>query len=354
MSSLHNADQQGEQINHISLKKPSYAPSAALRAYLADFERATPLPCHYTDLLRYTHSMPQLDKQANYTLWQSVYYHEIDRMELFPALTLIYALLKNAGDVSVMEHLRVDRVDYCTFGNSNPFRVKIINTFNDNYDYFYVKNADASRIYGLELEHILSPNRISYMAERGTLVEEHIAGIPGDRFITAYLDTHNVNETRIAKEFVKFNERCFVKLLGDMRAYNFVVDITPDFDDTQYRIRAIDFDQQCYEGRRSIYLPQFFKENNAYVQLCIKRLNAETVRQYQSEEQSLIAARIRTSRYRLKALLDSMEHELLSSHSKVAQLRTELAQHYHSNLFDNCQTMGQIVKNSLRLVLQKH
>ena len=46
-----------------------------------------------------------------------------------------------------------------------------------------------------------------------------------------------------------------------MRSYNCVVDITPDIEDYQYRIRAIDFDQQSYEGRKNLYLPQFFKEN---------------------------------------------------------------------------------------------
>ena len=40
-------------------------------------------------------------------------------------------------------------------GNSQPFRVRIVNQFNDNYDYFYVKRADASCVYGLELEHVL-------------------------------------------------------------------------------------------------------------------------------------------------------------------------------------------------------
>lgn len=44
------------------------------------------------------------------------------------------------------------------------------------------------RVYGLELEHLLSPNRINYLMHRaGTLVEEHIAGIPGDVFIRDFL-----------------------------------------------------------------------------------------------------------------------------------------------------------------------
>ena len=138
-----------------------------------------------------------------------------------------------------MEHLVVDRIDYCQFGNSKPFRVRIVNQFNDNYDYFYVKIADASRVYGLELEHILSPNRINYLVDKTSLIEEHIAGIPRDTFIDNYINLPNFNKVRLAKEFVKFNERCFVRLLGDMRSYNYVVDVTPDFEEEQYRVRII-------------------------------------------------------------------------------------------------------------------
>src|SRR6185295_16492288 len=159
--------------------------------------------------------------------------------ELNKSLTMIYSILKSDGDTTVLEHLYVSRTDYCTFGNSNPFRVRIVNQFNDNYDYFYVKKDDASRIYGLELEHILSPNRINYYVDHDTLIEEHIPGIPGNDFIAGYLKKPECNKVRIAKEFVKFNERCFVRLLGDMRSYNYVVDITPDFEDEQYRIRPI-------------------------------------------------------------------------------------------------------------------
>src|SRR5690606_28621350 len=108
---------------------------------------------------------------------------------------------------------------------------------------FYVKRADASRIYGLELEHILSPNRIDFLHDEDTLIEEHVSGIPGDVFCAEYLQHDRLDEVRVAKEFVKFNERCFLRLLGDMRSGNWVVDMTPDFDETVYRSRAIDFAQ---------------------------------------------------------------------------------------------------------------
>jgi hypothetical protein len=41
-----------------------------------------------------------------------------------------------------------------------------------------VKKADASRVYGLELEHLLSPNRLNFLTHGNTLIEEHIAASP--------------------------------------------------------------------------------------------------------------------------------------------------------------------------------
>ena len=148
----------------------------------------------------------------------------------------------------------MDAIDYCTFGNSKPFRIKIRNILNDNYAYFYVKKADASRIYGLELEHMLSPHNLNFLVYEDTLIEEHISGIPGDEFITNMLSNCTEPEkAQIAKEFVKFNERCMIRLLGDMRSYNYVIVPTHDFDHVVYSIRAIDFDQQCYEGKFNVY-----------------------------------------------------------------------------------------------------
>ncbi|NJL13720.1 MAG: hypothetical protein HC913_12425 [Microscillaceae bacterium] len=335
----------------ISKKKKSFAVSDYLRRYLKKYERDTELPLRYSDLLRFTDAFPLLNKYGEDTLWESVVYPQYMMEELNRHLTLMYALLKTDGDITVMEHLYVDRIDYCTFGNSKPFRVRIVNHFNDNHDYFYVKMADASRVYGLELEHILSPNRINYLVHEQTLIEEHIAGIPGDDFIRHYLGRPSLNKVRIAKEFVKFNERCYVKLLGDMRSYNYVIDITPDFDEEQYRVRAIDFDQQCYEGHRKMYLPQFFKENNPVVQLCLAHLTPETVRQYQYEERTLMAKRVKSARHRMKDLIESMQRDTLSLPEKVEQLRREL-QEYHQNAeFARCQNMGDLLRTHLKGML---
>ncbi|MFN8298236.1 MAG: hypothetical protein U0T75_03955 [Chitinophagales bacterium] len=336
----------------ITKKKTIYPVTEPLRAYLAENRRAIDLPVSYADLRHFNGAVAVRDKKGKDTLWEAALYPHTEIDHIHDGLKQIYSILKTGGDTSVHKHLHVERIDYCTFGNSNPFRIKIVNNFNDNYDYFYVKQADASRVYGLELEHILSPSRINYFVDRGTLIEEHIAGIPGDQFIQYYLENPEFNKVRIAKEFVKFNERCFVRLLGDMRSYNYVFDITPDFEEVQFRIRAIDFDQQSYEGKRTLYLPQFFKENAVLVKLTLDLLTTETIIQYQKEERTLIARRSISSHHRLNQLLDVMEQDVVSSPEKVAQLGKELAQHFKRPVFEKQTSMGGLVKQSLQVLAE--
>lgn len=343
---MHNDD--------ISRKKPMYPVTAGLRKYLKGYGRLIPSEVEYADLLRFQSAYPHYDRHGKDTLWESVYYSPSDQAQLNKALTGMYAHLKTGGDLSVIEHLYVERVDFCTFGNSKPFRIRIVNNYNDNFDYFYVKIADASRIYGLELEHILSPNRISYFVCNNSLVEEHIAGIPGDLFFKSHLETKGINAIRLAKEFVKFNERCFLRLLGDMRSYNYVFDITPDFEEVHYRIRAIDFDQQCYEGKRTLYMPQYFKENNPIVNLAIELMTPETVQQYQIEERTLIAKRIKAGKRMLKDLLDTMSKDEISTPEKTQQLKEELTRYYDNPVFLKCRNMGEIVKTSLKEMLKSN
>ena len=335
-----------------SRRKPIFAVNEDLREYLLQYGRETILPLAYRDLLHFTYSIPLKDKNGKHTLWESVSYDMHEWEYLRESLIRMYAILKTEGDLSFINHLDVARIDFCIFGNSQPFRIRIVNKINDNHDHFYIKQADASRVYGLELEHLLSPNRITFLTHRETLIEEHIPGIPGDVFAESQLKTTNV--IRFAKEFVKFNERCFVRLLGDMRSYNFVVNIMPDIDDEfQYRIRAIDFDQQSYEGRKNLYLPQFFKENKPFVDVVIKNLDQDSIKQYQAEERTMITFRLVSSRYRVKELLDIMHDDDISKPEKIIQLKNELNEHFHQPLFLRSKTMGQLVKTQLKQTLRK-
>lgn len=336
----------------ITRRKEFITISDELRTYLRHYGRLAALPALYRDLESFMSAYPLMDKEGRSTLWDTVVYERSQLKDLWPRLTSIYSLLKT-GDLKAVPHLYVERVDFCGFGNSKPFRIRVVNEYNDNYDHFYIKVADASRVYGLELEHLLSPNRINYLVHEDTLIEEHIAGVPGDVFIGEYFERSDVNRVRIAKEFVKFSERCFIRLLGDMRSYNYVVDMTPDFEETQYRVRAIDFDQQSYEGAKSVYLPQFYKENLPVVKLCTKYLNYATMQQYQQEERSLIARRYLSEKSRLRSLFRAMKHYPAEPPAKVVQLKKELGEYHGTGVFDDCMSMGDIVERHIEFMLGK-
>jgi len=337
----------------ISRKKPVFPVGNGLAKYLRIYQRDAKLPIGYSDLLDFAETIPVRDKNGNDTLWETPLYppHLIDR--LYDGLKVVYAKLKASGNTRIVQHKIIDRVEFCAFGNTKPFRIRIINRLNDVYDYFYVKQADASRIYGLELEQILSPNRVNYLVDRDTLVEEHIVGIPGDTFGKNGMYMPDYNQTRIAKEFVKFNERCIISLLGDMRAYNFVMQITPDFDDFQFRIRAIDFDQQFYEGNPKVYMPQFFKENLTYVKLAMEYLTEKTVQQYRQEERSSIVHRVRSERYRIRDLRDASKMQQLSSPENIARLRDGYAEYYGNEAYARCTSMTDIVELNVKNVIRQ-
>ncbi|MDE1191099.1 MAG: hypothetical protein PW786_03040 [Arachidicoccus sp.] len=334
-----------------SKKKPLYSIKPPLHEYLLKYGREVDLPVTYNDMLHFTYARPLLDTAGNETAWEQVSYDMREWEFLREGLVKCYAMLKTEGDFSYSANLNVERIDFCSFGNSQPFRVRIINVYNGNCDHFYIKKADANRVYGLELENLLSSSRVIFLTCNQTLIEEHIAGIPGDIFIRDYLNNPETNVVRLLKTFVKFNESSFVRLLGDMRSYNFVVDITPDIDDAQYYIRAIDFDQQCYEGRMRLYMPQFIKENYPIVEKAIQKLDPESVKQYQAEERSRLVYRITTERYRMKELIDVMSKDEISNPEKINQLKLELADHWKNPAFLKAKTMGAILKIQMKQML---
>ncbi|MEM9142475.1 MAG: hypothetical protein AAGA86_05765 [Bacteroidota bacterium] len=339
----------------MSKKKPAYPVSNALAGYLKSYNRKIKIPIFYTDLLRFTGSVAVYDQKEEDTLWVRVYYSDSDRAEIDLGLKKVYSILHSDGSDHIFQYLNVDAVDFCTFGNSKPFRIKVRNILNDNFTYFYVKKTDASRIYGLELEHMLSPYNLNFLVHGDTLIEEHIAGIPGDVFIKDMLPNCSESEkSQLAKEFVKFNERCLIRLLGDMRSYNYVIVPVHDFDHVVYRIRAIDFDQQSFEGKLKVYLPQFFKENNVMVDMVGKKLLSDSVEQYKVEERSIVAKRILSSGERLKKLLHVCKADTISLEGNVHLLRERIYEMVLDKDFRQCKTMGEILDHALDFVLRNY
>jgi hypothetical protein len=335
---------------NIRFKKPIYPLSKSLQGYLMLTNREMDVPISYQDLLHHNGSVTLFDKKGIDTLWETLIYSQADQHFIHDCLRKIYAQLKVGGNVDVIDHLYIDRVDYCVYANTHPIRVRIVNRLNDLFDYFYIKQADMSRIYGMELEHLLSPNKINYLVKGGTIVEEHIQGVPGDTFIKNYLPRQDFNPLRVAKEFVKFNERSLVQLLGDMRNDNFVVEIIPDFDELYFRLRAIDFDQHCYEGDVKIYMPQYFKENNPIISLGLKSMSEVLSLQYQREERTRLLTRVKAANNQLEALTYAMRNEQISTEENVQHLRSDLADLYEDNTFMKCMTMGDLLTTSLQML----
>lgn len=339
----------------LSKKKPSFPITDRFQLYLKKYNRNTKIPVFYDDLLRFSGSINVYDRHDNNTFWVRCYYPDYERNEIDQSLKRIYTLLHSDGSDDSFQYLSVDAVDYCTFGNSKPFRVKIRNILNDSFTHFYVKKADASRIYGLEFEHILSPHRINFLVYGDTLIEEHIAGIPGDVFIENNLPKCDERaKTQLAKQFVKFNERCLMRLLGDMRSYNYVVIPTHDFDHVAYQIRAIDFDQQSYEGNLKVYRPQFFKENLSMVHLVSQKLENSSIEQYQREERSQVAKRLINSHKRYFELIRCMSHDTISTPENMRRLRKDLVEFTKDIKFRRAKSMGGILKTALEFVKRNY
>jgi hypothetical protein len=338
----------------ITRKKKVYKIHKPLREYLLTQGREVEIPITYDELHRFDNSIPFIDRNDTDTLWETVFFPQSEMEHVHEALKKIYAMLKYDKDVSVIDHLYIDRIDLCTYGNTKPFRIRIVNKINDLFDYFYIKTADASRVYGLELEHLISPSKINFVVYGHTLVEEHIQGIPGDDFIKYNLKDPRLNPMRLSKEFIKFNERCLVRLLGDMHSSNFVVEVIPDFDEIHYRLRAIDFDQQSYEGKRAIYMPQYFKQNNPIINLGMHNLAPELEIQYQKEERSLIANRLKSkiSGPAIRALVKAMMEDEIAPRENSLSLRQDLAKLYNDNEFLACENMGEILYTSLKFVFK--
>jgi len=299
-------------------------------------------------LLRYSDSINLYDKKNKDTLWVRLIFNESERQEIDENLKIIYTLLHSDGNPSSIPYLNIDSVDYCTFGNSKPFRIKIRNIVNDNFTYFYVKKTDASRVYGIEFEHMLSPRNLNFLVNDSSLIEEHIAGIPGDIFIEEYLPKcSELQKSQIAKEYVKFNERCMIRLLGDMRSYNYVVIPIHDFDQVIYKIRAIDFDQQCFEGKFSVYRPQFFKENKPMMDIVRNKLKSDSIIQYKIEERSTISRRLIISDERMKLLINIMKKDTVSKKENVENLKNEIYKFTNEENFKKSKSMGELMEKTL-------
>jgi hypothetical protein len=328
------------------MQKEVYPVSLQLQSYLQLHKRDITLPVAYTDLFHYRYTNAIRDKNGRHTHWENVVYDEALLYTLQEKLIEIYCLLMKLET----DDLIITAIDFCEYANSMPFRITLNDLSNGETHFFYIKAADSSRIYGLELEQLLSPNPTHFLYHQNTLIEQHIDGLPGDEFAIEINHLSTEEKRQLAEEFIRFNERSFARLLGDMRSYNFVTKQTGNTHNP-YRIRAIDFDQQSYEGRLNLYLPQFYKENIEYVQLVIASFTNEQIEQIRQQERVELKLFAQDNSVKLNHLLQAMATEEISDNYKVLQLRNELNSYFKTDCFSDCSTMGALVRQQLTQLL---
>ena len=334
-----------------TLRKPSFPINAPLRSYLARCRRELEIPVTYARLENFQESLPLADANGRDTLWETVLYSPNEMEALKVDLKYVYALLKVHGDLSVMDHLYIDRDRLLQLRQlaavPDPDRQQ------HQREPRLLLRQEGRRLArlrpGAGAPAVAQPAQLRHPRRR----RWSRSTSPACRATSSsanWLDNREIKPVRIAKELVKFNERCFIRLLGDMRSYNFVFVLTPDFEGWQVRIRAMDFDQQSYHGRRTFYLPQFFKENLSLVQFCTSLLDITTSRQYQREERTLLLQRADASQQRLDLLLDAMSGDVIAPEANVITLREGLAEHFGADSYLKCESMAAIVRENLRQI----
>jgi len=137
---------------------------------------------------------------------------------------------------------KIDGVAFHDFyyGRTCPLRVKVFFS-NDFEKTFYAKILDEKRLFGIELENMLSPYKYEYSASGGGIYEDEVPGIEQSR-----INSDTKRDNAYLEELAKLDYRAFVMLLGDLNPnenpHNCLVTKEFSGDSYTYNVRPIDFD----------------------------------------------------------------------------------------------------------------
>jgi hypothetical protein len=121
-----------------------------------------------------------------------------------------------------------------------------------------------------------------------------------------------------------------------------------------FKIRPIDFDQQCYEGNLKVYRPQFFKENLPMVKLAKDKLADSSIEQYKNEERAALAKRIYSTETRIKKLLQIMGNDTIAPQENVIKLKMELYRLTHDVNFKRAKSMGNVLNSAFDFITRNY
>ena len=121
-----------------------------------------------------------------------------------------------------------------------------------------------------------------------------------------------------------------------------------------FNTRAIDFDQQCFEGKFNVYRPQFFKENKPMMDLVKDKLKADSIIQYKIEERSTISKRLIIADERMKLLVDIMKQDTISSIENIDNLKKEIFKFTKEESFIKSKSMGELMEKTLEYLKRNY
>lgn len=317
------------------MQKELHPVSEGLREYLIQRQLERSVPLTYRDLHHYRYTDAIRDLQGKHTHWERVIYYEADYAVIEKQMRTCWHVLTGTS------MLELCSIDYCEYANSMPFRINIL-LEDQSETCFYIKSADASRVYGMELDRLLSDHSLTYLVAGQTLFETHIQGQPVDEWMVA-AEGNREAEKAAAEAFIRFSTYCLTRLLGDMRCYNFVY--------SGDGFRAIDFDQQSYEGRLHMYWPPFYKENLTLLNWVNQYLPEPEIQKIKAAELHRIAEQMRANEQPLLALLRQMASDELSENYRIIQLKNDLNEYHHTQLFSECSSMGELLSAHLNCLI---
>jgi len=239
----------------------------------------------------------------------------------------------NPEIMTQLEIVSIERIDYA---DKKPLR------FNVQFPgkvrrFFFAKpfnSEDVGRIFGLELEHLLSPYKFDYSVGGQAIYEDGIEGMEARDFLFAS-GIKTASDPAFLEELVRLDYRCQTMLVGDMHSYNYLVTAIRDANGSSFKIRAIDFDQLFsvrYDINRRDLDTSVFREPQVPKKEAIKILGKERYNSIVSLERECMRKRFIESQSRicdLTKIIGYSEH----CNKDFEKLAKQLALFHKDNAF---------------------
>ena len=228
----------------ISKKKVTFPVTPSLQVYLDAHGRSIEIPVSYDDLLRFE-GMPILDGNAR-TRSGSIACTACRPGRARPQFEAAVLHPHADGSDTILPFIRWTASRFALY-NTKPFRVKARMSSTTTTFSCTSRNATLPASTGWNGATSVAEPHHSCLPEH---LSRNTSSASRDIFIAQRWNPVHAGQRAPPKS--TSTTTLLLAAPGDMRSYNYVVVITQDFDRIQYRLRAIDFDQQSYEGRTGL------------------------------------------------------------------------------------------------------